>query len=144
MKTIYFDYKKTGILTLRGTAYFILIIGLLATLIAFIGCFVSTGRYGDVEFMWGGFVIVLLILAATLFCSGISFALAYLSESAFVARKQREELLGVNGIVLKFLEKEETIRVKDKETEWISVVTLSDFELMKAKRGEDNYEVLEQ
>ena len=140
MKKIIINYKNTGAQTLRGTAYFAFGAGLLATLIAFINCF-SLNNY-DIEFIWGRLVNVLLILVITLFCSGISFALSYLSESAFVARKQREELLAAKGIELEFLEKEETIRIKEKKTGWISEVTLSHFENLKAQNGEDTYEVL--
>jgi hypothetical protein len=106
METIYIDYKNTGIKTLRGVAYFTLIAGSIATLIAFIGCFVSTGSHysSDVEFVWAGLVSVLAILSSTLFISGICFALAYLSESAFVARKQREALLTEKGIELKLID----------------------------------------
>jgi hypothetical protein len=145
MKKIIINYKNTGIQTLRGTAYFILGAGSLATLLAFINCFESTGRYsGDVKFVWAGLISVLLIFSATLFLAGICFALAYLSESAFVSRKQREELLIIQGIELKFLEREESIRVKNKESGWVYDVTLSTFEKMKAEHGEENYEILEQ
>jgi hypothetical protein len=117
---------------------------LLATLIAFINCFVSTGSYGgDVEFLWSGFVIVLLIFAATFLGFGVCLLLAYLGESAFVARKQREELLAVNGIKLHF-DGIETIKIKNKQSGWISNVSLSGFEQLKAQDGEDAYEVLEQ
>jgi hypothetical protein len=143
MKKIYFNSKNTGVQTLRSTAYFILVAGLIATLIAFINCFVSTGRYSDdVEFLWSGFVIVLLIFAATLLGFGVCLLLAYLGESAFVARKQREELLAVNGIKL-FFEGIETIKIKNKKSGWISNVTLSNFEELKARVGEDAYEILE-
>jgi energy-coupling factor transporter transmembrane protein EcfT len=102
METIYIDYKNTGIKTLRGIAWFILIAGLIATLIVFISS-VSLGRYGGI-FLWSTLSSMLLMLAATLFGFGVCFALAYLSESAFVARKQREALLTEKGIELKLID----------------------------------------
>jgi small-conductance mechanosensitive channel len=143
METIYINYKNTGIKTLRGVAYFTIGAGSLASILAFMACFVATGgRYTD-EFVWTGLISVLAILSSTLFISGICFALAYLSESAFVARKQREALLVEKGIELEFLEREETIRIKHKKTGWISDVTLSRFEEMKAQSDEDEYEIVE-
>jgi hypothetical protein len=104
MKKIYFDYKNTGIKTLRRVAWFVLIAGLIAALIIFIGG-VSLSRYAD-GFIWPILTNVLLVLSATLFGFGVCLTLAYLGECAFIARKQREELLAEKGIELKFIDSE--------------------------------------
>ncbi|MDR1654033.1 MAG: DUF4407 domain-containing protein [Prevotellaceae bacterium] len=144
MKKIYYDYKNTGIKTIRGTGRFILVTGLIATLIAFINCFDSTG-FGN-DFMWSGLVYVLLIFAATFFSFGVCLLLAYLGENAFVARKQREALLAEKGIELAFFDSKDTdkITIKNKETGYIIDVTPAYFEYLKSQHGENMYEILEQ
>jgi hypothetical protein len=104
MKTIYVNYENTGIKTLRRVAWLVLIAGLIAALIIFIGG-VSLSRYDD-GFIWPILANVLLILTATLFGFGVCIALAYLSECAFIARKQREELLASKGVELDFIDSE--------------------------------------
>jgi hypothetical protein len=104
MKTIYCSYRNTGIKTLRYGAWYILILGSVAALITFITG-VSLSRYGD-SFIWPILANVLLILVATLFGFGVCLALAYLGECAFIARKQREELLAEKGIELEFIDSE--------------------------------------
>jgi hypothetical protein len=103
MKTIYINYRNTGIKTLRGVARFILITGLVTLTII---SSVSLSRYGGGAFIWPMLSYVLVILAATLFGFGVCLTLAYLGESAFVARKQREALLSEKGIELEFIDSE--------------------------------------
>ena len=102
MKTIYVNYKNTGVKTLRGVAWLILIAGLMATLIMVISGIAIGGFSGALALSMLSYV--LLMLAVTMFSFGVCFALAYLSESAVVARKQREAFLAEKGIELEFID----------------------------------------
>jgi hypothetical protein len=105
MKTIYCNYQNTGIKTLRGVAWFILITGMIAALITLTISVIALSHYNS-GFIWPILSNVLLILAATLFGFGVCLTLAYLGESAFIARKQREALLVEKGIELEFIDSE--------------------------------------
>ena len=145
MEKIYVNYSKTGINTIRGIAWTILTLGIIASVILFFSICVTTVERGsyvthtEILFSWTGFVDVLLVLCATLFATGVCLLLGYLGQCAYVARKQHEILLAEKSIEI-VLKEEPTVEIRNKQNGIISIETISQFEELKKENG-DIYEV---
>ncbi|MDR0753809.1 MAG: hypothetical protein LBF04_00265 [Prevotellaceae bacterium] len=90
------NYSGTGIKTLKNIALFILIIGLLATVISFVGCWKRD--FLDSEFQFELLPGVLLILVATLLAYGICMAIATIAKNSIFIKEQLNALLEKEGI----------------------------------------------
>jgi hypothetical protein len=102
MKKITINYTGTGIKTLQGVAIFILILGIIATVISFIGCFKRD--FFDSEFMWEMLPSVLIIFISTILSYSICMVISTIAKNSIIAREQRKALLEKQEIELEFIE----------------------------------------